>query len=100
MPELTPETTRLWLRHEVRASERRAPLVPEDAARLVAHGVEITVEESAQRAFPLAEYVAAGCCTAPAGSWPDAPLDHYVLGLKELPDEPGSLPHRHIYFGH
>ncbi|UQA92151.1 saccharopine dehydrogenase [Streptomyces halobius] len=91
---------RLWMRHESRTSERRAPLVPEDAARLVAHGVEITVEESPQRAFPLTDYVAAGCRTAPAGSWTDAPRDHYILGLKELPDEPACLIHRHIYFGH
>ncbi|CAM5560031.1 hypothetical protein SALBM311S_00197 [Streptomyces alboniger] len=91
---------RLWMRHESRSGERRAPLVPEDAARLVAQGVEITVEEAPQRAFPLADYVAAGCRTAPAGSWTDAPRDHFVLGLKELPDEPARLVHRHIYFGH
>ncbi|MFJ5264896.1 saccharopine dehydrogenase [Streptomyces sp. NPDC088387] len=91
---------RLWLRHETRATERRAPLVPEDAARLVREGVAITVEESPQRAFPLAEYVRAGCATAPAGSWVDAPEDHYVLGLKELPAEPYALRHRHIFFGH
>ncbi|MFF0161842.1 saccharopine dehydrogenase [Streptomyces sp. NPDC005263] len=91
---------RLWMRHESRTGERRAPLVPEDAARLVAQGVEITVEEAPQRAFPLADYVAAGCRTAPSGSWTEAPRDHYVLGLKELPDEPGHLVHRHIYFGH
>lgn len=90
----------LWMRHESRSSERRAPLVPEDAERLVAQGVEITVEEAPQRAFPLADYVAAGCRTAPAGSWTDAPRDHYILGLKELPDEPDRLIHRHIYFGH
>ncbi|MEU0069491.1 saccharopine dehydrogenase [Streptomyces sp. NPDC006332] len=91
---------RLWMRHESRTGERRAPLVPEDAARLVAQGVEITVEEAPQRAFPLADYVAAGCRTAPSGSWTEAPRDHYVLGLKELPDEPDHLAHRHIYFGH
>lgn len=91
---------RLWMRHESRSSERRAPLVPEDAARLVAEGVQITVEEAPQRAFPLADYVAAGCRTAPAGSWTEAPRDHYVLGLKELPDAPDHLVHRHIYFGH
>lgn len=91
---------RLWMRHESRSSERRAPLVPEDAARLVADGVQITVEEAPQRAFPLADYVAAGCRTAPAGSWTEAPRDHYVLGLKELPDAPDHLVHRHIYFGH
>lgn len=95
-----PDMPRLWMRHESRASERRAPLVPEDAAKLVDQGVEITVEESPRRAFPLADYTAAGCRTAPAGSWPEAPADHYVLGLKELPAAPHELRHRHIYFGH
>ncbi|MGW5478093.1 saccharopine dehydrogenase [Streptomyces sp. NPDC004008] len=91
---------RLWLRHESRPTERRAPLVPRDAARLVSQGVPITVEDSPQRVFPLAEYVRAGCATAPAGSWTRAPEDHHVLGLKELPPQPGPLHHRHVYFGH
>ncbi|MEU5158913.1 saccharopine dehydrogenase [Streptomyces sp. NPDC020875] len=91
---------RLWLRHETRTTECRTPLVPADAARLVGRGVRVTVEESDRRTVPLEEYVRAGCDTAPAGSWPDAPDDTYVLGLKELPDEPRPLRHRHIYFGH
>ncbi|TQE28397.1 saccharopine dehydrogenase [Streptomyces ipomoeae] len=95
-----PAPPRLWLRHETRATERRAPLVPDDAAHLIGQGVEITVEESPQRVFPLAEYVRAGCASAPAGSWVEAPGDTYVLGLKELPAQPRALRHRHIYFGH
>jgi len=95
-----PGPTRLWLRHEARATERRAPLVPEDAARLVRAGVAITVEESPQRVFPIDRYLRAGCATAPAGSWVEAPADAYVLGLKELPEAPRALRHRHIYFGH
>ncbi|MEU9147871.1 saccharopine dehydrogenase [Streptomyces sp. NPDC048349] len=90
----------LWMRAESRPSERRAPLVPEDAARLVGQGVEITVEESAQRVFPLEDYLAAGCRTAAAGSWTDAPGSAHILGLKELPEAPEELIHRHIYFGH
>lgn len=90
----------VWMRHEQRATERRAPLVPDDAARLVRDGVPVTVEESPQRVFPIGEYVRAGCATAPAGSWVEAPGDAYVLGLKELPDEPRELRHRHIFFGH
>ncbi|PPK64452.1 saccharopine dehydrogenase [Actinokineospora auranticolor] len=90
----------LWLRHEVRATERRAALVPEDARTLVASGIPVTVEESPQRVFPIADYADAGCAVAPAGSWVDAPDDVFVLGLKELPDEPPRLRHRHVYFGH
>lgn len=95
-----PAPPRLWMRHETRATERRAPLVPDDAGRLVRAGVPVTVEESPQRVFPIGEYVRAGCATAPAGSWAGAPGDTYVLGLKELPDEPRALRHRHIFFGH
>ncbi|MGW0664063.1 saccharopine dehydrogenase [Streptodolium elevatio] len=88
------------MRCESRATERRAPLVPEDAARLVDRGVRITVEESPQRVFPLSDYADAGCDTAPAGGWPTAADGTYILGLKELPGEPAELRHRHIYFGH
>ncbi|MFJ1867563.1 saccharopine dehydrogenase [Streptomyces sp. NPDC088097] len=97
------DRTHLWMRHEARSTERRAPLTPADAARLVEAGVRVTVEESAQRAFPLAEYAAAGCATAPTASWHEqAPDEAYVLGLKELPSGPDApaLRHRHIYFGH
>ncbi len=91
---------RLWMRHEVRSTERRAPIVPADAALLVGRGIAVTVEESPQRAFPIADYLAAGCAIVPAGSWVDAPRDVYVVGLKELPDSPAALVHRHVYFGH
>ncbi|PYC71896.1 saccharopine dehydrogenase [Streptomyces tateyamensis] len=94
------EQPQLWIRHEVRASERRAPLVPQDARRLVELGFRLTVEESPQRVFPLEEYLAAGCTAAPAGSWTTAPEQSYVLGLKELPEHPEQLTHRHIFFGH
>ncbi|MFF0731348.1 saccharopine dehydrogenase [Streptomyces chartreusis] len=90
----------LWLRHEVRSTERRTPLVPSDARRLVERGVTLTVEESPQRIFPVEEYEAAGCRAAPAGSWVSAPERAVVLGLKELPDRPGELTHDHIFFGH
>jgi saccharopine dehydrogenase (NAD+, L-lysine-forming) len=90
----------LWLRHEARSTERRTPIVPFDARRLVEHGVTLTVEESPQRIFPLREYEEAGCRVAPAGAWVSAPDDVVVLGLKELPDQPAQLKHRHIFFGH
>ncbi|MFF8673514.1 saccharopine dehydrogenase [Streptomyces sp. NPDC015242] len=90
----------LWLRHEARTTERRTPVVPDDARRLVEHGVALTVEESPQRVFPVEQYEAAGCRVAPAGSWVSAPRDAVVLGLKELPDAPPELTHRHIFFGH
>jgi saccharopine dehydrogenase (NAD+, L-lysine-forming) len=91
---------RLWMRHEERADEQRAPIVPADVRALIGLGVEITVEESAQRVFPASEYAAAGCQLASPGSWVDAPGDVFVLGIKELPAEPAALRHRHIFFGH
>ncbi|MDX3451469.1 saccharopine dehydrogenase [Streptomyces sp. ME02-8801-2C] len=90
----------LWLRHETRTTERRTPVVPSDARRLVEEGVRLTVEESPQRIFSTEEYEAVGCGTADAGSWVSAPSDAVIVGLKELPDQPGELRHRHIYFGH
>ncbi|MEU1275222.1 saccharopine dehydrogenase [Streptomyces sp. NPDC005799] len=90
----------LWLRHEDRTTERRTPIVPSDARRLVEAGVTLTVEESPQRIFPIEEYETAGCAVAPSGTWVSAPRDAVILGLKELPDGPAELTHRHIFFGH
>ena len=92
--------TEIWIRHETRSTERRTPVVPADAATLVEAGLTVTVEESPQRAFPIEDYAAAGCAVAPAGSWVDAPAQTYIVGLKELPDGPPSLVHRHVMFGH
>ncbi|MFC9251167.1 saccharopine dehydrogenase [Amycolatopsis thailandensis] len=95
MTELT-----LLMRDESRPTERRAPLSPETAGKLIREGVAISVERSSRRVFGDEEYAAAGCALVPPGSWPDAPEDVYVVGLKELPDRPHLLRHRHIFFGH
>ena len=90
----------VWIRSESRGTERRAPVVPADVPLLIDAGFEVTVEESPQRVFPIEEYAAAGAFVVDEGTWTDAPEDAYVLGIKELPDEPESLRHRHIYFAH
>lgn len=90
----------VWIRSESRGTERRAPVVPADVPLLLDAGFQVTVEECAQRIFTIGEYAAVGATVAPEGSWPDAPDDAYVLGIKELPEEPESLRHRHIYFAH
>jgi saccharopine dehydrogenase (NAD+, L-lysine forming) len=92
--------THLWIRHEPRTTERRTPVVPADVRRLLEAGFAVTVEESPQRVFTIEEYADAGAAVAPTGSWVDAPDDVFVLGIKELPDEPPALRHRHIYFAH
>lgn len=90
----------VWIRSESRGTERRAPVVPVDVPVLLDAGFEVTVEESPQRIFPVEEYATAGASVVPEGTWTDAPHDAYVLGIKELPDEPASLRHRHVYFAH
>lgn len=90
----------VWIRSEARVTERRAPVVPADVPQLLDAGFEVTVEESPHRIFAIEEYAAAGASVAGQGTWTDAPHDAYVLGIKELPDEPASLRHQHIYFAH
>jgi saccharopine dehydrogenase (NAD+, L-lysine-forming) len=93
-------TAGIWLRREAMPHEQRTPLVPDDAAKLVADGFHVTVEESPRRAFPIEEYAAAGCRPVPADTWPDAPATDIVLGLKEPVGAPSPLAHRHVFFGH
>ena len=92
--------THIWLRAESRANEKRSPLSPEGARALIAAGVTLTVEDNPDRCIPTADYAAAGAAIAARGSWPDAPADAIILGLKELPDDGSALKHRHIMFGH
>lgn len=90
----------LWIRAEQRPNEERVGLTPEGAAALIAQGFRVTVEDSPARALPLAPYLAAGCQAAPYASWPGAPGDAVILGLKELPEDGTPLRHTHILFGH
>jgi len=92
--------THLWVRAEQRDHEKRVGLTPDGAAALLAQGIDVTVEESRTRALVIDGYHAAGCTIVPANSWPDAPRDAIIFGLKELPDDGTPLSHRHIMFGH
>ncbi|SFM03975.1 saccharopine dehydrogenase [Shimia aestuarii] len=92
--------THLWVRAEQRPNEERVGLTPEGAKALLGKGIRVTVEESSVRAIPIEGYVAAGCEIAAENSWPDAPRDAIIFGLKELPEDGTPLPHRHIMFGH
>ncbi|SLN63263.1 hypothetical protein ROG8370_02912 [Roseovarius gaetbuli] len=92
--------THLWVRAEQRPNEERVGLTPEGAVALIAKGIKVTVEQSHVRAIPIEGYRAAGCAIAPENSWPDAPADAIIFGLKELPEDGTPLPHRHIMFGH
>lgn len=91
----------LHLRAETKPLEHRAGLTPTTAAALLATGnFTINVERSSQSIFNALEYEAVGCTLVPEGSWVDAPRDHIILGLKELPEELFPLIHEHIQFAH
>jgi len=92
--------THLWVRAEQRLNEERVGLTPQGAATLIKAGLRVTVEESSVRAIGIDGYKAAGADIAPENSWPDAPNDAIIFGLKELPDDASPLIHRHIMFGH
>ena len=100
MPAPISEALHFWLRAESRANERRTPLLPDGAARLIADGHRVTVEDSPDRCVRADDYRRAGCHIAPRASWPGAPGDAVILGLKELPEDGTPLRHRHIMFGH
>jgi len=92
--------THIWVRSESRPHEERVGLTPQGAGSLLAAGYDVTVEESSQRIFPIADYAAVGCAIVPEFSWVDAPDDAIIFGLKELPEDGTPLRHRHIMFGH
>ena len=94
------QQTHIWIRAEQRPNEERVGLTPAGAAALIKAGIAVTIEHSATRALPIAGYIAAGCATAPENSWPSAPQDAIIFGLKELPEDGTPLHHRHIMFGH
>jgi hypothetical protein len=77
----------LWVRAESRPNEDRVGIMPEGVAQLAAQGMTVTVEESPRRIIPTDAYAAAGAGIAPQGSWPTAPDDAIIFGLKELPED-------------
>ena len=79
--------THLWIRAEQRPHEERVGLTSEGAAALIAAGFTVTVEDSETRAIPIDGYRDAGCSIASQGSWPNAPAEAIIFGLKELPED-------------
>ncbi|CUH78443.1 saccharopine dehydrogenase [Tropicibacter naphthalenivorans] len=92
--------THLWIRAESRPNEERVGITPDGVRAAIAKGIHVTLEDSPTRVIPSEDFVAAGATLAEEGSWPDAPRDAIIFGLKELPDDGTPLPHRHIMFGH
>jgi len=79
--------TVLHLRSETKPLEHRSALTPHTAAELIKAGYVVNVERSPERIFDDAEFEAVGCTLVPEGSWPDAPEDHIIIGLKELEEK-------------
>ncbi|NKC02235.1 MAG: saccharopine dehydrogenase [Pseudomonadales bacterium] len=90
----------VWLRAETKDQEARSALAPDQIRQLISADFEIVVERSEQRAIDDSAFSDTGCAMVDTGSWRDAPLDAWILGLKELPEEDFALSHRHIYFAH
>jgi len=92
----------LWIRDEIKPGEKRVPITPEAAAKLLAAGYRVTVEKSKTRCIADADYANVGCRMVESGSWmTDAPYSAFIVGLKELDDkQPLTLKHRHIFFAH
>lgn len=58
------------------------------------------MERSPVRIFEDSQFEEKGAILVPEGSWPDAPSDHIIIGLKELPEDEFPLKHTHIQFAH
>ncbi|KXN89843.1 Saccharopine dehydrogenase [NAD(+), L-lysine-forming] [Leucoagaricus sp. SymC.cos] len=90
----------LWLRCEKKEFERRSALTPTTAKKLIDAGFEIFVERDEQRIFDDEEFERVGCKLVGNNTWPSAPKDIPIIGLKELPESDEPLPHTHIQFAH
>ncbi|VAW04514.1 Saccharopine dehydrogenase [NAD+, L-lysine-forming] [hydrothermal vent metagenome] len=90
----------IWLRNECRVTERRTPLLPAGARKLMARGYKVIVEHSRKRIVSDEAYSRAGCRLVESGAWVNAPKEAVILGLKELPAKPDHLKNTHIYFAH
>jgi len=83
--EMAPVT--LHLRSETKPFEHRSALTPTVIRKLLDKGFEINVERSPERIFDDEEFVSVGATLVEEGSWPNAPKDHIIIGLKELEDK-------------
>lgn len=89
--------TVLHVRAESKPLEHRSAVTPTTATKLVEAGYTVHVERSPLSIFDDSEYEGTGAELVPTGSWIDAPSDHIVIGLKELPEEDLPLKHTVCY---
>lgn len=84
--------TILHLRSEDKPLEHRSALTPATAKTLIDAGYTVNVEKSPVRIFDDGEFESIGATLVPTNSWRDAPKEHIIVGLKELPEETCKLP--------
>jgi len=74
-----------------KALEHRSALTPTTAKALIDAGYTVNVERSPERIFDDSEFEKVGATLVPEDTWRDAPTDHIIIGLKELPVEECKL---------
>ena len=62
-------------------------MTPTTTKSLLDAGYKVNVERSPERIFDDSEFEEVGATLVPEGSWVDAPTDHIIVGLKELPED-------------
>ncbi|KAK5049327.1 mitochondrial Homoaconitase [Exophiala bonariae] len=92
--------TTLHLRSESKPLEHRSALTPATTKALLDAGYKVNVERSPERIFEDSEFEEVGATLVPEGSWVDAPTEHIIVGLKELPEDKFALKHTHVQFAH
>lgn len=93
--------TTIHLRSETKPLEHRSALTPTTVKALLDAGYTVNVERSPVRIFDDADFENVGATLVAEGSWPEAPSDHIIMGLKELPEnETFPLKHTHVQFAH
>ena len=80
--------------------EHRSALTPTTTKALIDAGYTVNVERSTLRIFEDSEFSDVGATLVPEFSWPQAPTEHIIVGLKELPEETFPLKHIHVQFAH
>lgn len=97
---MSSQPVTLHLRAETKPLEHRSALTPSTTKQLLDAGFNVYVERSKLRVFDDEDFEKVGATLVPEGSWPDAPEDRIIIGLKELPEDSFPLSHEHIMFAH
>lgn len=91
----------ILLRAETKPLEHRSVLTPSSITALISAGYTVKCERCDKRCFRDEEMEAAGAILVPTDYWVEAPLDHIIVGLKELmPSDNFALEHVHLHFAH